>query len=106
LLTQLKILFERVSLTFEGNADKRVPMSQWPYPCFEIQPDQFLCRSNAILFLLESGTEFSQTNLGNKPSAAMAIFEQYSHEPYIATSRFWLSYLGKRMNIEMRLVET
>ncbi len=23
------------------------------------------------------------------------FFEQYSHEPFIATSRFWISYLGK-----------
>ena len=23
------------------------------------------------------------------------FFEQYSHEPYIATSRFWISLLGK-----------
>nr|WP_255513478.1 glutathione binding-like protein [Tychonema sp. LEGE 07203] len=23
------------------------------------------------------------------------FFEQYSHEPYIATSRFWISVLGK-----------
>lgn len=23
------------------------------------------------------------------------FFEQYSHEPFIATSRFWISILGK-----------
>jgi len=32
-------------------------------------------------------------------------FEQYSHEPYIATSGFGFPTLAKRMNIEMRLVK-
>ena len=52
-----------------------------------------LAESNAILAYLAKGTNFS-------PTTAKAFglifqwmfFEQYSHEPFIATSRFWLQH--------------
>jgi glutathione S-transferase len=59
-------------------------------------PDgRYLAESNAILCYLADGSEFLA---GNPYTRAQILqwmfFEQYSHEPYIATSRFIIRYLG------------
>lgn len=52
-----------------------------------------LAESNAILAYLARGTKFLPED---RKSWALVFqwlfFEQYSHEPYIATSRFWLQH--------------
>jgi glutathione S-transferase len=52
-----------------------------------------LAESNAILAYLASGTKFLPDD---RRSCALVFqwmfFEQYSHEPFIATSRFWLQH--------------
>ncbi len=52
-----------------------------------------LAESNAILAYLARGTKFLPEE---RKSWALVLqwlfFEQYSHEPYIATSRFWLQH--------------
>jgi glutathione S-transferase len=52
-----------------------------------------LAESNAILAYLAKGTRFLPDN--EKKFALVfqwMFFEQYSHEPFIATSRFWLHH--------------
>jgi len=52
-----------------------------------------LAESNAILAYLAKGTKFlpdERKNFGRVWQ--WMFFEQYSHEPYIATSRFWLQH--------------
>jgi glutathione S-transferase len=53
-----------------------------------------LAESNAILYYLSQGTEFFP---GDRYTQAQVIqwlcFEQYSHEPNIATSRYWITIL-------------
>jgi len=52
-----------------------------------------LAESNAILAYLTKGTKFLSDD--RKKFALVfqwMFFEQYSHEPYIATSRFWLQH--------------
>jgi glutathione S-transferase len=52
-----------------------------------------LAESNAILAYLARGTKFLQDE--RKKFALVfqwLFFEQYSHEPFIATSRFWLQH--------------
>jgi glutathione S-transferase len=52
-----------------------------------------LAESNAILVYLAHGTRYLPDD--RKKSALIfqwMFFEQYSHEPYIATSRFWLQH--------------
>ena len=52
-----------------------------------------LAESNAILAYLARGTEFLPED--RKKFALVfqwMFFEQYSHEPYIATSRFWIQH--------------
>ena len=52
-----------------------------------------LAESNAILAYLARGTKFLHENRKQWALAFQWLFfEQYSHEPYIATSRFWLQH--------------
>lgn len=52
-----------------------------------------LAESNAILAYLARGTKFLPEDRKQWPLVFQWLFfEQYSHEPYIATSRFWLQH--------------
>jgi glutathione S-transferase len=100
LLTQLGIPFERVELNIL-KGETRTPEflsknSNGRIPVLEIEPGQFLSESNAILFYLSEGTEFFPNDAWERAKVMQWLFfEQYSHEPFIATSRFWISILGK-----------
>ncbi len=58
-------------------------------PALELDDGTVLAESNAILWYLAEGSPFIP---GNRLQRAQALqwmfFEQYSHEPYVATSRF------------------
>jgi len=70
------------------NANGKVPL-------LALGDGRFLPESNAILAYLADGTELAG---GDRFARADILhwlfFEQYSHEPYIATSRFIVQYLG------------
>lgn len=61
-------------------------------PLLQLSDGTCLAESNAILFYLAQGSPFWP---GTAIDQAMALqwmfFEQYSHEPNIATMRFWLA---------------
>ena len=64
-------------------------------PLLEIAPDQYLPESNAILHYLAEGTALCPTDKYHHAQVLQWLFfEQYSHEPYIATSRFVRKFLG------------
>ena len=100
LLTQLGITFERIDMNIL-KGETRTPefICKNPngrVPVLEIESGQFIAESNAILFYLSADTDF----FPNRPFERAQVlqwlfFEQYSHEPFIATSRFWISILGK-----------
>jgi len=100
LLTQLGIPFETVELNIL-KGETRTPEflsrnSNGRIPVLEIEPGKFLSESNAILFYLSEGTEFFPNDAWERAKVMQWLFfEQYSHEPFIATSRFWISILGK-----------
>jgi glutathione S-transferase len=100
LLTQLGIPFERVEINIL-KGESRTPefLSKNPngrVPVLEIEPGKFLSESNAILFYLSENTQFLPNDSWEQAQVLQWLFfEQYSHEPYIATSRFWISCLGK-----------
>jgi len=100
LLTQLYIPFERIELNIL-QGETRTPdfLAKNPngrIPVLEIQLNQFLCESNAIIFYLSQGTQFFPKDAWQQAQVMQWLcFEQYSHEPNIATSRFWISELGK-----------
>jgi glutathione S-transferase len=64
-------------------------------PLLEYAPGKFLAESNAILFYLAEGTPFIPVErLDRAEMLQWMFFEQYSHEPYIATSRYYITFLG------------
>ncbi|MGB5961406.1 MAG: glutathione S-transferase family protein [Coleofasciculaceae cyanobacterium] len=100
LLAQLKIPFERIEVNIlQGETRTPEFLNKNPngrIPVLEIVPGKFLFESNAILFYLSKSTEFFPCDtLQQAQIMQWLFFEQYSHEPFIATSRFWISLLGK-----------
>lgn len=100
LLSQLKLPFERVELNIlKGETRTTDFLNKNPngrIPLLETQSGQLLAESNAILFYLSEKTKFLPNDSFLRSQVLQWLFfEQYSHEPYIATSRFWISILGK-----------
>jgi glutathione S-transferase len=98
LLTQLGIPFERIErniLTGETHTPEFLQKNpNGRIPVLETEDGAFLPESNAILFYLAEGTPFlSGDRLERARTLQWMCFEQYSHEPNIATSRFWLHHL-------------
>ena len=100
LLTQLEIEFERIPVNIL-NKETRTPEfflknPNGRVPVLETESGAFLSESNAIMFYLSEGTEFFPRERWERAKVFQWLFfEQYSHEPYIATSRFWIKELGK-----------
>lgn len=98
LLTQLQIPFERIELNIL-KGETRTPefLAKNPngkIPLLEIAPDTYISESNGILYYLSQGTEyFSQDKYQQAQIMQWLFFEQYSHEPNIATPRFWITEL-------------
>jgi glutathione S-transferase len=63
-------------------------------PTLELEDGTCLPESNAILWYLAEGTAFvPQDRLGRAQVLQWMFFEQYSHEPYVATPRYILRHL-------------
>jgi glutathione S-transferase len=64
-------------------------------PVIELDHGKYLWESNAILNYLAEGTGFLPTEKYESAKVLQwQFFEQYSHEPYIATARYINKYLG------------
>lgn len=65
-------------------------------PLLELPDGRHLAESNAILCFLADGSDFFNGDAFARAQILQWLFfEQYSHEPYIATSRFIVRYLGR-----------
>jgi glutathione S-transferase len=63
-------------------------------PALELDDGVCLAESNAILWYLAEGTPFiPEERLARAQVLQWMFFEQYSHEPYVATPRFILRHL-------------
>ena len=97
LLHQLDIPFELIELDIVKGLT-RTPgfLAKNPngrIPTLEVEPGVFLPESNAILYYLAEGTPFFPTDrLARAQVVQWMCFEQYSHEPNIATVRFWVTH--------------
>jgi glutathione S-transferase len=109
-LHQLEIPFERVELDIVAGAT-RTPafLASNPngrIPTLELPDGTFLAESNAILFYLADGTPLLPADrLERAQVLQWMFFEQYSHEPNIATSRFWLHHVELTPERRAALVE-
>ncbi|MGD1910091.1 MAG: glutathione S-transferase family protein, partial [Rivularia sp. (in: cyanobacteria)] len=110
LLTQIGMPFERIEINIlEGETRSPEFLSKNPngkIPVLEIGGSKYLAESNAILMYLSEGTEFLPYDRYLKAQVLQWLFfEQYSHEPFIATSRYWISILGKADEYQEALQE-
>jgi len=63
-------------------------------PVLELSDGTFLSESNAILFYLAEDTRYlPDERLASAQVMQWMFFEQYSHEPNVATVRFWRKHL-------------
>ena len=73
-------------------------------PVLEINPGVFLPESNAILHYLADSTDYlPQDKLCHARVLQWMFFEQYSHEPFIATSRYWIKFLKQEEQYQEEL---
>ncbi|MGA8262371.1 MAG: glutathione S-transferase family protein [Arenicellales bacterium] len=72
----------------EKNLNGRIPV-------LELDDGSRLAESNAILYFLSQGTPYWPAKRFDQARVMQWLFfEQYSHEPNIATPRFWLTIKG------------
>ncbi|MFQ4135021.1 glutathione S-transferase family protein [Nodosilinea sp. PGN35] len=100
LLSHLGLPFEYVALNIlQGETRTPEFLAKNPngrIPLLELEPGRYLAESNAILFYLAQNTPFWPTDpLSQAEVMRWLFFEQYSHEPNIATPRFWLGHLSE-----------
>ena len=77
------------------NANGRIPVLQ--------DGDRFLTESNAICFYLANGSKLIPDGHFDQADMLRWMFwEQYNHEPNIATLRFWLFFIGEANLTEMQ----
>ena len=70
------------------NANGRIPVLQIG--------ERFIPESNAACFYLADGSPLvPESRFGRADMLRWMFFEQYNHEPNVATLRFWLAFLGE-----------
>ncbi len=75
-------------------------------PILELDSGDILAESNACLAYLAEGTSFlPEDKLDRAKVFEWLFFEQYSHEPFIATSRFWIRFLNAEEAYRAQLAE-
>lgn len=92
-LTKLQIPFEYIEvdiITGGTRTDEFLRKNpNGKIPTLEHAPGQFIFESNAIMYFLADGTALMPDSRVHKAQVMQWLFfEQYSHEPYIAVSRF------------------
>jgi glutathione S-transferase len=98
LLAHLGITFERVEYDIDEGETRRPRFLEGVnpngrVPVLETEDGRFLPESNAILFYLADGTAYlPDERFGRARVLQWMFFEQYSHEPNVATPRFWLAH--------------
>jgi glutathione S-transferase len=99
LLAQLGRPFERIEYDLDKR-ETRTPafLAKNPngrVPLLELEDGSFLPESNAIIWYLAEGSPFLPAAGEHRARADVMqwlCFEQYSHEPNIATVRFWITH--------------
>ncbi|BAC90638.1 glutathione S-transferase family protein [Gloeobacter violaceus] len=100
LLAQLGIPVERVTVDIlKGESRTPAYLQLNPngrVPLLVLDTGETLTESNAVLCYLAEGTPYWPAGrLERARVLEWMFFEQYEHEPNIATSRFWIAYLQK-----------
>lgn len=96
----LKIPYQWIDIDIMKNESRtdaflqKSPMGQ--VPVIELDDGRCLAQSNAIIRYLASGSSLLPADPFTQAKIDELLFwEQYSHEPYVATSRYHMVYLGR-----------
>lgn len=82
------------------NPNGRVPLLQLP-------DGRLLAESNAMLLHLGEGSPWLPQDAYDRAKVyEWLFFEQYSHEPAVATVRFWVAYLDKAVEWGEKITST
>ncbi|MBA2618950.1 MAG: glutathione S-transferase N-terminal domain-containing protein, partial [Rubrobacter sp.] len=98
LLAQLNVPFERIEYDIDRGETRTPGFLQrvnpnGRVPVLETDDGEALAESGAILFYLSEGTPFlPDGRLGRARVLRWMFFEQYSHEPNVATPRYWATH--------------
>lgn len=103
LLTQLNIPFKSVEVDFvKGETRTEEFLKINPIgrlPALKISDNEVLVESNSILYYLSEGTKYlPKDKLSKSRVLQWLFFEQYNHEPNIATLRYWRKILNINEN--------
>lgn len=114
---KIKLLCSQLDMPYEWRevdilaGDTRTPEflamnANGKIPLMRLQDGRYLAESNAILVYLADGSKLSGADrLARAEILQWMFFEQYSHEPNIATSRFIIQYLGNPPDRQAALEE-
>ena len=97
LLAQLGLPYQRIEYDIDRR-ETRTPEFllknlNGRIPVLELDDGSFLAESDAILWYLAEGTRFLPDDRRLRAEVLQwMFFEQYSHEPNIATVRFWITH--------------
>jgi glutathione S-transferase len=81
------------------NPNGRVPLLQAP-------DGRLLAESNAMMLHLAEGSAWLPADAWQRAKVyEWLFFEQYSHEPYVATVRFWVAFKGKQEEWRDKIAE-
>lgn len=110
LAAQLGIPLRRVAVDLK-KGEARTPEFRARHPLgrvpiVELEDGSQLAESNAILWYFAEGTRFVPADKLERARALQwMFFEQYSHEPYVAVARAWISFFGVPPGKEAELRE-
>jgi glutathione S-transferase len=96
LLAQLGLDYERRALDVVDRSNRKAVLGDLNpglrVPTLVLDDGRPLGESGAILWYLADGTELVPTDPYDRAQVLQwMFFEQYSHEPYVAVPRFWLT---------------
>jgi glutathione S-transferase len=110
LLHQLAIEYQRIPTNIlEGESRTAEFLARNPngrVPLLVLPGGRPLAESNAILcYLAEGSPLLPDAGYERALTLQWLFFEQYSHEPYIATNRFWMHIARDPLTHETRIAE-
>ena len=105
ILSQLAIPFERLEVDVVDRSNRfellRELNPALRVPTLVLDDGRPLAESNAILWFLADSTEYLPDDRYRRAQVLQwQFFEQYSHEPFVAVARFWLTQLGSAPDAE------
>ncbi|NEO83616.1 MAG: glutathione S-transferase family protein [Spirulina sp. SIO3F2] len=110
LLTQLNLPFTTIEVNiFKGESRTPEFLAKNPngrIPLLALPDGTYLAESNAMLGYLSEETMYGGRDRWERAQILQWLFfEQYSHEPYIATSRYWRTLLGQPEQYQDQLAQ-